>query len=192
MNLSRARTATVRQHAPQRLTTAEMLAHLVAFDTTNRNSNLTLIGFVQDCPDGFGVPYRISTSAGGHKANIHAIIGPQAAGSRQQAAGSRQQAAGSLALSGHVNTVPVEGQAWSADPFALRRDDRKLYGRGSCDMKGFVAPVLSFLGSGALTAFRLKLGGLSIKPPSHGGQPTPRCSIGCVCREGAPSSGFAS
>jgi acetylornithine deacetylase len=129
MNSSRARTATARQHTPQRLTTAEMLAHLVAFDTTSRNSNLTLIGFVRDYLDGLGVPYRISTSAGGEKANIHAIIGPQGAGG--------------LAFSGHVDTVPVEGQAWSADPFTLRRDNGNLYGRGACDMKGFVASFLA-------------------------------------------------
>ncbi|HTW73032.1 MAG TPA: acetylornithine deacetylase [Acetobacteraceae bacterium] len=129
MNSPRARTATVGQHAPQRLTTAEMLARLVAFDTTSRNSNLRLIGFVRDYLDGFGVPYRISTSAGGDKANIHATIGPQASGG--------------LALSGHVDTVPVDGQAWSADPFTLRRDDGKLYGRGTCDMKGFVASFLA-------------------------------------------------
>jgi len=106
-----------------------MLAHLVAFDTTSRNSNLKLIGFVRDYLDGFGVPYRVSSSADGEKASIHAIIGPQASGG--------------LALAGHVDTVPVEGQQWSADPFTLRRDDGKLYARGACDMKGFVASFLA-------------------------------------------------
>ena len=115
--------------AAPRLTTAELLARLVAFDTTSRNSNLPLIEFVRAYLDAHGVPYRISTDSTGQKANIHAIIGPQAAGG--------------IALSGHVDTVPVDGQAWSADPFTLRRSDGKLYARGACDMKGFVASCLA-------------------------------------------------
>lgn len=116
-------------NAPQRVTTAEMLARLVAFDTTSRNSNLPLIDHVRQYLDAHSVPYRISRNEAGDKANIHAIIGPQAAGG--------------LALSGHVDTVPVDGQAWSADPFTLRRDGGRLYARGSCDMKGFVASMLA-------------------------------------------------
>jgi acetylornithine deacetylase len=111
------------------LSTAELLARLVGFDTTSRNSNLALIGFVRDYLDGHGVPYRVSTDADGGKANLHAIIGPQEQGG--------------VALSGHVDTVPVDGQAWSADPFALRRDGGRLYARGACDMKGFVAAFLA-------------------------------------------------
>jgi acetylornithine deacetylase len=106
-----------------------MLAQLVAFDTTSRNSNLPLIAFVRDYLDGHGVPYRISTNEVGDKANIHAIIGPQAAGG--------------VALSGHVDTVPVDGQAWTTDPFTLRPRDSRLYARGACDMKGFVASCLA-------------------------------------------------
>ncbi len=111
------------------MTTAEMLARLVSFDTTSRNSNLKLIEFVRFYLDAHGVPYRVSTDPTGQKANIHAIVGPRSAGG--------------VALSGHVDTVPVEGQAWSADPFALRRDGEKLYARGACDMKGFVASCLA-------------------------------------------------
>lgn len=109
--------------------TAEMLARLVAFDTTSRNSNLALIGFIRTYLDGHGVPYRVSTNADGSKANLHATIGPAAPGG--------------IALSGHVDTVPVDGQAWSADPFTLRRDGGRLYARGACDMKGFVAAFLA-------------------------------------------------
>ena len=94
--------------AQPRMTTAEMLARLVAFDTTSRNSNLKLIEFVRVYLDAHGVPYRVSTDPTGQKANIHAIVGPQSAGG--------------VALSGHVDTVPVDGQAWSADPFTLRSD----------------------------------------------------------------------
>jgi acetylornithine deacetylase len=112
-----------------RMTTAEILARLVAFDTTSRNSNLKLIEFVRDYLDALGVGYRISSDPTGQKANIHAIVGPQSAGG--------------IALSGHVDTVPVDGQAWSADPFTLRREGDKLYARGACDMKGFVAACLA-------------------------------------------------
>jgi len=111
------------------LGTAEMLARLVAYDTTSRNSNLPLMEFVRDYLDQHGVQYRVSTDATGQKANIHAIIGPQAAGG--------------VALSGHVDTVPVDGQAWSADPFSLRRAEGRLYARGAADMKGFVSACLA-------------------------------------------------
>src|ERR1700689_66455 len=112
-----------------RQTTTELLSKLVSFDTTSRNSNLALIGFVRAYLDAHEIPYRISTDPAGEKANIHAIIGPQSAGG--------------VALSGHVDTVPVDGQAWSADPFTLRSDGGNLYARGACDMKGFVASCLA-------------------------------------------------
>lgn len=111
------------------MTTIELLERLVSFDTTSRNSNLALIGFVRGYLDSFGVTYRLSPDAASEKANLHAIIGPQAAGG--------------LALSGHVDTVPVDGQAWTSDPFALRHHDGKLFARGSCDMKGFIAACLA-------------------------------------------------
>jgi acetylornithine deacetylase len=114
---------------PTRLTTAEMLARLVAFDTTSRNSNLELIAFVRAFLDANGVPYRVSTDEAGGKANIHAIIGPRQAGG--------------IALSGHVDTVPVDGQSWSSDPFSLRLHNGRLYARGAADMKGFVAACLA-------------------------------------------------
>ncbi len=115
--------------SPPRLSTVEMLARLVGFDTTSRHSNLALIDFIRGWLDAHAVPYRVSYDATGGKANLHAIIGPVAAGG--------------IALSGHVDTVPVDGQAWSSDPFALRRQDGKLFARGACDMKGFVAACLS-------------------------------------------------
>ena len=111
------------------MNTREMLARLVAFDTTSRNSNLELIGFVRAWLDAHGVSYRISSDPTGGKANIHAVIGPDVAGG--------------IALSGHVDVVPVDGQAWSGDPFVLREADGRLYGRGSTDMKGFVASCLA-------------------------------------------------
>jgi acetylornithine deacetylase len=114
---------------PTRMTTIDLLERLVSFDTTSRNSNLAPIGFIREYLDGFGVTCRISTDPTGQKANLHAVIGPLQAGG--------------LALSGHVDTVPVDGRAWTGDPFALRRRDGKLFARGSCDMKGFVAACLA-------------------------------------------------
>jgi acetylornithine deacetylase len=114
---------------PERASSAELLARLVSFDTTSRNSNLELIGFVRSLLDAHGVSYRVSLDPTGRKANLHATIGPRSAGG--------------VALSGHVDTVPVDGQAWSADPFVLRSADGRLYGRGSTDMKGFVACCLA-------------------------------------------------
>src|ERR1700739_304664 len=75
-----------------RLSTADLLERLVSFDTTSRNSNLALIGFIRDYLDSFGIPYRVSTDESGQKANLHATIGPVQPGG--------------LALSGHVDTVP--------------------------------------------------------------------------------------
>lgn len=116
-------------HSPPRYSTAELLARLVSYDTTSRNSNLPLIGYVRDYLDAHAIPYRVSTDPVGEKANIHAIIGPSQAGG--------------VALSGHVDTVPVDGQAWSADPFTLRQSEGRLYARGAADMKGFVAACLA-------------------------------------------------
>ena len=119
-------------HAPivaPRLTSAEMLARLVGFDTTSRNSNLDLINFVRGYLDAHGVPYRLSHDPTGRKANIHAVVGPAVPGG--------------VALSGHVDTVPVDGQAWTGDPFTLRAEDGRLIGRGTADMKGFVATALA-------------------------------------------------
>lgn len=111
------------------VSTTDMLARLTAFDTTSRNSNLELIGFVRAWLDQHGVTYRVSQDAAGTKANLHATIGPQEPGG--------------IALSGHVDTVPVDGQSWTSDPFTLRRQDDRLYARGACDMKGFVASCLA-------------------------------------------------
>ena len=110
-------------------TSAEMLARLVSFDTTSRNSNLALIDSIRAWLDSHGATWRESRNAAGDKANLHVMIGPQAAGG--------------IALSGHVDTVPVDGQAWSSDPFTLRADGGKLYGRGAADMKGYVACFLA-------------------------------------------------
>ena len=111
------------------LTSIDMLARVVAFDTTSRNSNLDIIGFVRTWLDAHDVPYRLSFDPTGQKANLHATIGPLQPGG--------------FALSGHVDTVPTDGQTWTGDPYTLRRENGRLIARGTCDMKGFVAAALA-------------------------------------------------
>ena len=107
---------------------AELLAKLISFDTTSRNSNLELIAFVEDYLKLYKLePIRIDYEPG--KANVFATIGPQRDGG--------------VVLSGHTDVVPVDGQKWSGDPFNMRRQDGLLFGRGTCDMKGFLACCLA-------------------------------------------------
>ena len=119
----------VNPQTPNRLQTTEILARLVSFDTTSRNSNLPLIDWVRHYLDGHGVSYRLTHDETGQKANLHAIIGPETEGG--------------LALSGHVDTVPVDGQRWTTDPFTLHDRRGRLQARGAVDMKGFVASCLA-------------------------------------------------
>ncbi len=106
-----------------------ILSRLVSFDTTSRNSNLPLIDWVEDYLRPLGFRLERLPDATGTKANLWASIGPE-------------ERPG-LILSGHTDVVPVDGQAWSADPFTLREADGRLYGRGACDMKGFLAVCLA-------------------------------------------------
>jgi acetylornithine deacetylase len=106
-----------------------ILSRLVAFDTTSRNSNLPLIEWVEDYLRPLGFRLERLPDASGGKANLWATIGPT-------------DRPGTI-LSGHTDVVPVDGQAWSADPFTLREAGGRLYGRGACDMKGFLAVCLA-------------------------------------------------
>ena len=108
---------------------ADLLAKLVAFDTTSAKSNLELIDFVRDALASHGVTSTLTPSPDGVKASLFATIGPEGEGG--------------IGLSGHSDCVPVEGQTWTSDPFTLELRDGKLYGRGACDMKGFLACVLA-------------------------------------------------
>ena len=111
-------------------TSIEMLKRLVAFDTTSRNSNLDLIRYIQDYLDDFGVESTLVPNDEGTKANLHASIGPETPGG--------------IVLSGHTDVVPVDGQPWTTSPWNLtEKPDGNLYGRGTCDMKGFIATALS-------------------------------------------------
>ncbi len=109
-----------------------LLTRLVAFDTTSSASNLALIEFVEAYLTKAGVASERVMSPCGTKANLIARIGPDAPGG--------------VMLSGHTDVVPVVGQPWSSDPFTLRDGgDGRLYGRGTCDMKGFIACALAMV-----------------------------------------------
>jgi acetylornithine deacetylase len=110
----------------------EMLRRLVAFDTVSANSNLALIDWVVGYLDGHGIAARLTFDETRSKANLFATIGPQDAG-------------GGVILSGHTDVVPVAGQAWDSDPFALVERDGRLYGRGTADMKSFIAIALALV-----------------------------------------------
>jgi len=109
----------------------DLLRRLVAFDTTSSRSNLELIEFVRDYLAGFGIESRLSRDASGAKANLWATAGP---------AGEP-----GIVLSGHTDVVPVTGQAWDSDPFELTERAGRLYGRGTADVKGFLAIALAEL-----------------------------------------------
>jgi len=108
-----------------------MIERLIGFDTVSRNSNLPLVDFVQDYLESHGVTSHRVPSADGAKANLFATIGPDAEGG--------------VVLSGHTDVVPVDGQPWDSDPFKLTERDGRLYGRGTCDMKSFIAIVLALV-----------------------------------------------
>jgi len=114
--------------------TRDWLETLVAFDTTSRNSNLALIECVRDELATLGVSARLFHSPDGAKANLFATL-PASNGETQ----------GGIVLSGHTDVVPVDGQQWSTNPFALTEKGGRLYGRGSCDMKGFIAASLALV-----------------------------------------------
>lgn len=105
-----------------------LLERLVAFPTISARSNLPLIGFVRDYLAELGIEATVLADASGTKANLFATIGPS----------DRP----GIMLSGHTDVVPVEGQAWTCDPFTLIEREGKLFGRGAADMKGFVACML--------------------------------------------------
>jgi acetylornithine deacetylase len=107
----------------------EILADLIAFPTISSQTNLALINYVRALLARAGVESALIFNTERSKANLFATIGPK-------------DAAGVL-LSGHTDVVPVAGQAWSADPFQLRQSDGNLFGRGTADMKGFIACVLA-------------------------------------------------
>ena len=112
-------------------TAREMMAKLVSFPSVSRDSNLELIDWVRAYLAGHGVESHVVHSKTEPKANLFAQIGPNVPGG--------------VILSGHTDVVPVDGQNWTTDPFTVVEKDGKLYGRGTCDMKGFNALGLALV-----------------------------------------------
>lgn len=108
--------------------TEEILDRLVAFDTVSARSNLPLVAYVADLLTAAGFRVTRLPDPAGDKAGIYAQIGPDGAG---------------IVLSAHTDVVPVEGQTWTRDPFRLSREGPRLFGRGTTDMKGFLAAMLA-------------------------------------------------
>lgn len=110
------------------LSDADLLARLIAFDTTSRNSNLPLADFLADYLDRPGVLVERNPSEDGAKTNLIVRVGPEPVGDRR-----------GLVLSGHMDTVPADEDGWRSDPFTLTDEGDRWVARGSCDMKGFLA-----------------------------------------------------
>jgi len=110
-------------------TPLDLIRRLVGFDTVSAHSNLALIHYVRDYLNDFGIDSRLTFDADGKKANLLAAIGPNIPGG--------------IVLSGHTDVVPVAGQPWDSDPFAVLERDNRLYGRGTSDMKSFLAIALA-------------------------------------------------
>lgn len=114
---------------------------LIAFDTVSRNSNLNMVDFLAEHLKGLGLRVEFFPSADGSKANLFSTLGaPDTPG---------------LMLAGHMDVVPVDGQDWDSDPFTLREAGGRFYGRGTADMKSFIAQAL--LAAEAVRSRSLKL-----------------------------------
>ena len=124
--------------------TAEILESLIGFDTVSRNANMALINYVAELFDAAGISYTILKNETGDKGNLYASVGPLDRGG--------------VMLSGHTDVVPVTGQDWTKDPFRLTVADGRYYGRGTTDMKGFVACAVAAL---------LKANSQNLKTPLH-------------------------
>jgi len=111
--------------------TLEILADLIAFPSVSQDSNLELIAYINQRLDQIGTRTYLTLDPTGTKANLFATLGPP-------------ELDGGIILSGHTDVVPVEGQDWSSDPYTATIRNRRLYGRGACDMKGFLACMMAF------------------------------------------------
>ena len=114
---------------PACLSPRQILDRLVSFPTVSRDTNLPLIDWVEDYLESHGVTAHRVWNEDRTKASLYAHIGPKVEGG--------------VVLSGHSDVVPVDGQVWSSDPWTVTERDGRLYGRGTCDMKGFVALALA-------------------------------------------------
>jgi acetylornithine deacetylase len=112
-----------------KIPSVEMVKRLVAFDTTSRNSNMPLMDFARNYLADFGIESHLVFDESGQKANLYATCGPLDKPG--------------IMLSGHSDCVPIDGQDWNSDPFKVIERDGKLYGRGTSDMKSFIALALA-------------------------------------------------
>ena len=115
----------------KQMNSEQILARLIAFDTTSTTSNLQLIDFVRNLLDEQAIASQLVHNDDRSCANLYATIGPDNIGG--------------VMLSGHTDVVPTTGQDWNSDPYQMLGDDQLLIGRGACDMKGFIACVLAAL-----------------------------------------------
>ncbi len=116
------------------MTTLEWLNKLIAFDTTSRFSNLELIECLANSLNDFKIKPILIHDSKEPKANLFATL-----------PGVNGRLEGGIILSGHTDVVPVDGQVWATDPFIATKKDGAVYGRGSCDMKGFIAVVMALI-----------------------------------------------
>ena len=133
--------------------THEILSRLIAFDTVSSRPNMALMVYVQGLLREVGVEAMLIPDPAGGKANLFASVGQIGTG----------EAAGGVMLSGHTDVVPVEGQAWSRDPFVLTEAEGRLYGRGTADMKGFCAAAIATM----ITAAEGEAKGRKLAVPLH-------------------------
>ena len=106
----------------------EMITKLISYDTTSRYSNMELITYIQDYLTSLDIESTLVPNDDGNKASLYATVGPKDKPG--------------VMLSGHTDVVPVDGQDWDSDPFSVIEKDGKLFGRGTSDMKSFIALVL--------------------------------------------------
>ncbi len=123
--------------------TRDILERLIAFDTVSHRPNIALMDYVRDLLAAAGIGAVLIPDAGGGKANLYATVGPEGVGG--------------VMLSGHTDVVPVEGQAWTHPPFALTEAEGRYYGRGTADMKGFVACAIAAMLAAARRELRVPL-----------------------------------
>ena len=112
-----------------KVSSRELLEQLIGFATVSSDSNIELIDFIRHYLAELGVESELFYNPERTKANLFATIGPRDRGG--------------VVLAGHTDVVPVDGQAWTSKPFRLTERDGRLYGRGTADMKGFIASVLA-------------------------------------------------
>ena len=122
----------------------EILEHLVAFPSVSGTPTHGIVGYIKKYIEGHGIEVNLSFDVSGERANVFATLGPVVDGG--------------VVLNGHTDVVPVEGQKWSSEPFTLTRYDDRFYGRGSVDMKGFLACVLA-----SIPVFK----SMTLKKPIH-------------------------